>query len=138
MEREDLYKLRGGLKNIAHLREEIAALESRRLSPRITAYGSERVQSSSRGDIMPEQAAQMDALIVRYRAELNSTLALQAEFERMIEPLNPLEKRIMRYYYIDGMIWEQIWQETNYSTRHLLRLHRGIMNKLFPSEQKTG
>lgn len=138
MEREDLYKLRGGLKNIAHLREEIAALESRRLSPRITAYGSERVQSSSRGDIMPEQAAQMDALIVRYRAELNSTLALQAEFERMIEPLNPLEKRIMRYYYIDGMIWEQIWQETNYSTRHLLRLHRGIMDKLFPSEQKTG
>lgn len=80
----------------------------------------------------------MDALIVRYRAELNSTLALQAEFERMIEPLNPLEKRIMRYYYIDGMIWEQIWQETNYSTRHLLRLHRGIMDKLFPSEQKTG
>jgi DNA-directed RNA polymerase specialized sigma subunit len=138
MEREDLYKLRGGLKNIAHLREEIAALESRRLSPRITAYGSERVQSSSRGDIMPEQEAQMDALIVRYRAELNSTLALQAEFERMIEPLNPLEKRIMRYYYIDGMIWEQIWQETNYSTRHLLRLHRGIMDKLFPSEQKTG
>lgn len=138
MEREDLYKLRGGLKNIAHLREEIAALESRRLSPRITAYGSERVQSSSRGDIMPEQAAQMDALIVRYRAELNSTLALQAEFERMIEQLNPLEKRIMRYYYIDGMIWEQIWQETNYSTRHLLRLHRGIMDKLFPSEQKTG
>ena len=138
MEREDLYKLRGGLKNIAHLREEIAALESRRLSPRITAYGSERVQSSSRGDIMPEQAAQMDALIVRYRAELNSTLALQAEFEHMIEPLNPLEKRIMRYYYIDGMIWEQIWQETNYSTRHLLRLHRGIMDKLFPSEQKTG
>lgn len=138
MEREDLYKLRGGLKNIAHLREEIAVLESRRLSPRITAYGSERVQSSSRGDIMPEQEAQMDALIVRYRAELNSTLALQAEFERMIEPLNPLEKRIMRYYYIDGMIWEQIWQETNYSTRHLLRLHRGIMDKLFPSEQKTG
>lgn len=138
MEREDLYKLRGGLKNIAHLREEIAALESRRLSPRITAYGSERVQSSSRGDIMPEQEAQMDALIVRYRAELNSTLALQAEFERMIEQLNPLEKRIMRYYYIDGMIWEQIWQETNYSTRHLLRLHRGIMDKLFPSEQKTG
>lgn len=138
MEREDLYKLRGGLKNIAHLREEIAALESRRLSPRITAYGSERVQSSSRGDIMPEQAAQMDALIARYQAELNSTLALQAEFERMIEPLNPLEKRIMRYYYIDGMIWEQIWQETNYSTRHLLRLHRGIMDKLFPSEQKTG
>lgn len=138
MEREDLYKLRGGLKNIAHLREEIAALESRRLSPRITAYGSERVQSSSRGDIMPEQEAQMDALIVRYRAELNSTLALQAEFERMIEPLNPLEKRIMRYYYIDGMIWEQIWQETNYSTRHLLRLHRGIMDKLFPPEQKTG
>lgn len=138
MERENLYKLRGGLKNIAHLREEIAALESRRLSPRITAYGSERVQSSSRGDIMPEQEAQMDALIARYRAELNGTLALQAEFERMIEQLNPLEKRIMRYYYIDGMIWEQIWQETNYSTRHLLRLHRGIMDKLFPSEQKTG
>ena len=136
MQREDLYKLRDGMKCIEQLREQIAALELKRISPRSAAYGSERVQTSLKGDVQTDSIAKMDELISKYRAELNRTLDLQAEFEQMILPLTPLEKRIMRYYYIDGLIWEQVWQETGYSTRHLLRMHRKILEDLFP-ESKT-
>lgn len=134
MEREDLYTLRKAMKNVDQLKEQIAALELRRISPRSAAYGSERVQSSAKGDIQAEQIVKIDELIGKYRAELNKTLDLQAEFERMLLMLDPFEKRIMRHYYIDGMIWEEIWQETNYCTRQLLRIHKKILDKMFPDD----
>ena len=131
MNREDLYTLRKAMKNIDQLKEQIAALELRRISPRSVAYGSERVQSSAKGDIQPDQIAQIDDLIERYRKELSNVLGLQSEFENLIEQLTPLEKRIMRYYYVDGMIWEEIWQKEGYCIRHLTRIHRKILDALF-------
>lgn len=131
MNREDLYTLRKAMKNIDQLKEQIAALELRRISPRSAAYGTERVQSSAKGDIQPDQIAQIDDLIERYRKELSNVLGLQSEFENLIEQLTPLEKRIMRYYYVDGMIWEEIWQKEGYCIRHLTRIHRKILDALF-------
>lgn len=136
MEREDLYTLRRAMKNIDQLKEQIATLELRRISPRSAAYGSERVQTSVKGDIQLDQIAKIDDLIENYRNELNEILDLQAEFEKKILPLAPFEKRIMRCYYIDGMIWEQVWQVTGYCTRHLTRIHRKILDDLFPLPAK--
>ena len=134
MNREDLYTLRKAMKNIDQLKEQIAALELRRISPRSAAYGSERVQSSAKGDIQPEQIAQIDDLIERYRKELGHTIGLQTEFENLIDQLSPMEKRIMRYYYVNGMIWEEIWQKEGYCIRHLTRIHRKILDTLFPQK----
>lgn len=134
MNREDLYTLRKAMKNIEQLKEEIAALELRRISPRSAVYGSERVQSSARGDIQADQIAQIDNLIDRYNAELSRVLDLQTEFENLIARLPPMEKRIMRYYYVDGMIWEEIWQKEGYCIRHLTRIHRKILDTLFPKK----
>lgn len=137
MKKEDLYTLRKSMKNITHLKEQIATLELRRISPRSVAYGSERVQSSLQGDVQANQIARINQMIEEYREELNNILDLQAEFERLISQLSPLEKRIMRYYYIDGMIWEQVWEKTDYCTRHLRRIHNKIMDELFPQEEKS-
>lgn len=136
MKREDLYTLRKAMKNIDHLKDQIATLELRRISPRSTAYGSERVQSSVKGDIQLEQISKIDALLEKYREELNYALDLQAEFEKMLLQLEPNEKTIMRYYYIDGMIWEEIWQKTGYSTRHLLRINKRILEEFFPEKKE--
>lgn len=124
MERKELYKLRGCKQDIAQLRDEIDRLQARITSPRIAAYGYERAQSSGRGHAIPDGIAQMDALIARYKAEVSRALALQAEFERMIERLRPLEKRILRYYYIDALTWEEIARKTHYSVRHVMRIAR--------------
>lgn len=134
MVREDLYKLRKAVKNIEMLKENIARLESRRISPRGAAYGSERVQSSTKGDLLPEQTQKIDMLIKKYRKELSDILDLQIEFETMLERLEPTKKQIARSYYCEGKIWEEIWAETGYCVRHLNRLNREILAELFPEK----
>lgn len=135
MVKEDLYKLRKAVKNIDSLNENIARLESRRISPRNAAYGSERVQTSTKGDIQAEQAHKIDVLLEKYRKELSKTLDLQIEFEDMIENMEPTKKQIARSYYCEGKIWEEIWNETGYCVRHLTRLNREILEELFPESE---
>jgi hypothetical protein len=135
MVREDLYKLRNAVKNIEKLKEKIVRLESRRISPRSAAYGSERVQTSTKGDIQAEQEHKIDILLEKYRKELSKTLDLQIEFEDMIENMEPTKKQIARSYYCEGKIWEEIWNETGYCVRHLTRLNREILEELFPESE---
>lgn len=132
MVKEDLYKLRKAVKNIEMLKENIARLESRRISPRGAAYGSERVQSSTKGDIQPEQTHKIDVLLEKYRKELSEILDMRIEFEGMIDSMEPTKKQIARSYYCEGKIWEEIWNETGYCVRHLTRLNREILAELFP------
>ncbi len=134
MKKEDLYKLRKAVKNIDKLKEKIARLESLRISPRGPAYGSERVQSSTKGDITGEQMHKIDMLIDKYRKELSEILDLRIELESMIEGMEPIKKQIMRSYYCEGKIWEEIWNETGYCVRHLTRLNREILEELFPGK----
>lgn len=134
MVREDLYKLRKAVKNIEMLKENIARLESRRISPRSAAYGSERVQTSTKGDIQAEQEHKIDILLEKYRKELSEILDLQIEIEGVFENLEPTKKQIARSYYCEGKIWEEIWGETGYCVRHLTRLNREILEELFPEK----
>ena len=134
MEKEDLYKLRKAAKNIKPLKEQIARLESRRISPRGAAYGSERVQSSTKGDIQPEQQHKIDMLLDKYRKELSTILDMRLELEGMIEGMEPIKKQIVRSFYCEAKIWEEIWEETGYCVRHLTRLNREILKELFPEK----
>lgn len=134
MVKEDLYKLRKNVKNIEMLKDQIARLESRRISPRGAAYGSERVQSSTKGDIQAEQAHKIDMLLKKYRKELNDILDMRLAFESMIENMEQTKKQIARSYYCEGKIWEEIWRETGYCVRHLTRLNREILAELFPEK----
>lgn len=134
MVKEDLYKLRNAVKNIEMLKENIARLESRRISPRGAAYGSERVQSSTKGDIQPEQTHKIDVLLEKYRKELSEILDMRIEFEGMLEGMEQTKKQIARLYYCEGKIWEEIWKETGYCVRHLTRLNREIISELFPEK----
>lgn len=138
MKKEDLRRFREMKKGEQNLRDNIAALELRRLSPRSPAYDSERVQTSISGDVMPEQLAKIDRLIDRYKKELSAVLDMQEQFEQLIAPLTPRRKLIMRCYYVKGMIWEEVWQEIHISTRHLMRIHGDVLDELFPEEAKNG
>ena len=67
---------------VEELRDKIAQCETMRISPRSAAYGSERVQSSTKGDITERNLAKIEALlkeqgftvarrtIAKYREEL--------------------------------------------------------------------
>ena len=130
MTQEMLREIRDAYKEREQLREKIAQLESMRLSPRITAYGSERVQSSAKGDVQPELIAKVDEAIAEYNVKLKKCVDLIVTFENSIEKLTSRERRLMRLYYIDGMTWEQVCVEMNLSWTRLHQQRRDAIAKL--------
>ena len=124
-----LIRLREQSKALTQLREQITRLEAYRLSPGVAAYGSEHVKSSTRGDGMLDALIRMDELVFMYRQEANAALALQADFERALASLSPLEKRIMRYYYLDALTWTEVAAQVGYSTRHVMRIAKRAEQK---------
>lgn len=130
MEQAKLRTIRDTYKEIDQLREKISRLESMRISPRAAAYGSERVQSSPKGDIQPDNIAAIDALLERYNAKLRACVELVNEFETALETLAPRERRLMRLYYIDCMTWEKVCVEMNLSWTRLHEYRRQAIKQI--------
>lgn len=118
----DMYALRREIRELASLIDAIAALETRRTSPKIAAYGADVVRGSRNADINLTNIAKIDALIERYNASIAAILAAQAEFESAIDPLPPLERVILRQYFLDGLSWEAICIAQGKSYRQIMRI----------------
>ena len=121
MDAEKLRRVRDAYKERKQLAEKITEFEAMRISPRITAYGGERVQTSPKGDVQPETIAKLDALVAAYSKKLDECVELIMEFENALEGLKGRDRRIMRLYYIDGKTWEQVCVEVGRSWRQLYR-----------------
>jgi DNA-directed RNA polymerase specialized sigma subunit len=67
-----------------------------------------------------------DALL-RKKAEC---MRLCAEIEESIDTLEPKLRAIMRDYYINGLSWERIAVNCNYSVKHVWRIHGYALKKL--------
>lgn len=130
MTEKQLKELRSTYKEIDDLRDKISTLENMRLSPRSAAYGSERVQTSARGDVQADNIAKIEALLKRYNARLRACLNLIQEFENALEKLDSRERRIMTYYYMDCMTWEAVCVEINISWMQLHRIRKEIIKKI--------
>ena len=130
MDAEKLRRVRDAYKERKQLAEKITEFEAMRISPRITAYGGERVQSSPKGDIQPEAIAKLDALIAAYGKKLDECVELILDFEHAIATLRGRDRCIMRMYYIDGMTWEQVCVEVDVSWRQLYRIRARILKEL--------
>lgn len=82
------------------------------------------------GDVMAGIVAKRDALRRKYEAKLADLTAAQTEIEETIDGLEPKERRLMRYRYIDGLEWEEVCVKMCYSWRQTHRLHSAILDKL--------
>lgn len=105
-----------------------------RLETRLTAPGSQNLdgmpRGSGKGDALAESVARLADLRDLYREkEIELTQAL-IDIEHLIENLDPVERVIARYRYIDGMHWEQICVKVNYSWRQTHRIHSEMLDKL--------
>lgn len=129
---DELYTMRRGLREIDSLKESIARLESRRVSPRVTVYGSETIRGGGVGaDVQLDAIAKIDSLIAKYNARINATMETQARFEAAIEQLTPYERVILRKYFLHGMSWEQICVDEGRSYRQIMRIWRTARDQLF-------
>lgn len=132
MEFKKLCRIRDAYKEREQLKEKIYEFEQMRISPRAAVYGSERVQSSPKGDVQPDNIAKLDKLIAKYNSKLKAVVELVYEFETALEMLDERERRLMRLYYIDCMTWEQVCVEMNLSWTPLHNARRNALAKICP------
>ena len=74
------------------------------------------------------------ALQERYQRQLEKLAKAQAEIEDLIEGLEPLDRKLMRHRYIEGLGWEAVCVAMSYSWRQTHRLHSAILDKILEKE----
>jgi RinA family phage transcriptional activator len=72
----------------------------------------------------------------RYRAQIKKMVQQQTAIEDLIESLDPTERRLARFRYIDGMTWEEVCYNINYSWMQTHRIHGRMLDKLVDAELK--
>lgn len=65
-----------------------------------------------------------------YREKLDALVALQVSIEKAIDSLEPVERELFRYRYIDGLEWHQVAAKIHYSLQSTHRLHSAALIKL--------
>lgn len=130
MQLEKLQSIYCAHMRIDELRDKIAQLETMRISPRAAAYGSERVQSSTKGDITERNLAKIETLLNHYNNELNFYINLTTEYENVLENLQDRERVIIDKHYRQGKSWYKISDELGMSERQVRRIKGKSLKKI--------
>ena len=86
---------------------------------------------------IPEENCTIDDLLIkieemiqRYHEKELELFNKQLDIESSIEKLEPLERNVLRYRYIDGLRFEEISCKIKYSYRTVRRIHKRSIEKL--------
>ena len=98
--------------------------------PKAVKYDAMPRGGSGPSDPVAELAGRLLALREQYTETVAKLAAQMAEIEAAIDPLEPTERTIIRLHYFQGLTWEQVAVEMNYTWRHVHRLHGKALEKL--------
>lgn len=95
-------------------------------------------------DAMPRGSGKSDPILnvvshhmvlqERYQAKLAELAAAQTLIEDMIESLEPMERKLFRHRYIEGLTWEEVCVAIGYSWRQTHNIHGAALDKLVARE----
>ena len=71
----------------------------------------------------------------RYQAKLQELAAAQAAIEDMIEGLEPMERKLFRHRYIEGLTWEEVCVAIGYSWRQTHNIHGRALDKILEADE---
>ena len=128
-----LHSYRDLLAEYEQIKNELAKVEAFMEAPR-TSNLDGMPRSPGGGDPILGVVSHHIALQELYKTQLHRLAAAQAEIEKLIEGLEPGERRLMRCRYIDGMTWEEVCVRINYSWRQTHKIHARILDKLAEEE----
>ncbi len=113
--------------------EELEKLEAVMASPKAQSLtGMPRTPGVS--DPVFAAVEQHTALLERYRVQLGRLASAQTAIEDLIEGVEPVARRLMRYRYIDGMRWEEVCVAVGYSWRQTHNIHAKALDALLERE----
>ena len=75
-------------------------------------------------------ATKHDELRTRYLQKVAELEDAMAKIEEAILVLDPMERTLIRLYYIKGKTWEEVCVEMSYSWRQVHRFHATALEKL--------
>jgi RNA polymerase sigma factor (sigma-70 family) len=117
------------------LNEKIKELEVELYDPRAQRIdGMPRSGSNNDSTRREAQIDRKDELLALYREKERELTRAILEIEEIIDLLQPRERTLLRLYYIDGLTWEQVACEMNYSWRQVHRIHGEALTKLKATE----
>lgn len=137
MEKNDLKRKLHRYRDLEAERQQIA-LELKKMEeflgvPKGTSWDG-MPKAPGVGDPVFGVVSQHLALQERYQRQLERLASAQAEIEDLIEGLEPLERKLMRHRYIEGLGWEAVCVAMCYSWRQTHRIHSTILDKILEKE----
>lgn len=98
---------------------------------RYQAIKNEKIQIEQRLRKLEKQPdSELEPLRKLYRKKLDELVALQVCIEQAIDSLEPVERELFRYRYIDGLEWHQVAAKIHYSWQSTHRIHAEALIKL--------
>lgn len=120
---------------LLQLQDELKQLEARMSSPSGSNWDG-MPKSPGVGNPVERMVIKHITLQERYQAKIAKLIEQQTDIEDLIETLEPTERRLARFRYIDGMTWEAVCIEMCYSWRQTHRIHGRMLDKLVDVELK--
>lgn len=134
MTKEQLKKYIDIKKEREDLARKIKELEWEKYGPRSQRLDGMPRSGAGENYVLEAQMDRGDELLELYRAKKAELDAALVAIERAIEKLEPRERRLVRLHYIDGLNWEQVAVEMDYSWRQVHRIHSSALEKLREEE----
>lgn len=134
--KKKLHRYRDLTAERAQILDELERVETIMAAPRGSNMDG-MPRGAGSGDPVSGLVAQHVALVDRYQDKLAELAAAQLEIENIIDGLEPVERKLMRHRYIDGMEWETVCVVMCYSWRQTHRIHARVLDKLSDPEPAT-
>lgn len=116
-------------KEITHIEEQIAMLDSRLTSPR-TAVITDMPSGPHNQTQLEDGIIKLVQLKEKYLKMLEELCNQQMAIENEIESLDPIERDLIRCRYFNGLKWEEVQKEVGYAQRQTRRIHDRAIEKL--------
>lgn len=140
-EKRQAIKRKLGLYNLlkreqAQIDQTLNRMEAKMTAPRIQTFDG-MPKGSSGEDPMIRYVIKREELIDKYREKRTQLIDAQAEIEAMIDNLEPTERQLARYRYLDGLTWDEVCVAMNYSWRQTHRIHNRLIDRLAGGGHET-
>lgn len=129
MTKERLREYRDLHRELKQVEETVEAMKSALYSPkipRITGMPASPGNKNSKEDL----AAKHIELLDYYKRKKYELYTEQLAIEKAIESLPHRERTLLRLYYIDGLTWEEVCVNINYSWRRVHQIHAAALRML--------
>lgn len=130
MTKEELKEYLETKREIKIIEEKIEYLESKKTSIKSMII-DDMPKPEPEQDRLGQLLVQIEELIDLYNEKQDKLFKQQMKIEKCIDKLdNSKERNIMRLRYLEGMKWEKVCVETNYSWEGIHKVHRRILAKI--------